>query len=317
MLGILNAILASLPLGIIWSLTTIGVFITFRVLEVSDLTVDGTLTLGAASSSVLIAGGMNPYLSIPVAFACGVLAGLCTALLHTRLKIPPLLSGILTMTALYSVNLRVMGKANVSINKMETIFTRFTGVTGIPRRIGLPYGIYLSNVDVLIVGSALVLLFAVGLYWFFGTEIGYGLRATGNNPQMIRAQGVNTDTSKLVGLMLSNGLVAISGSLLAQSQRFAEVSMGTGTIVIGLASVIIGEVLFSTRCFKHYLISIILGSVIYRMVISIVLELGMDPNDLKLLTASIIAVALALPLIKNGFQSLSHGMKRRNDNAQS
>ena len=317
MVGILNAIISSLPLGIMWSLTTIGVFITFRVLEVSDLTVDGTLTLGAASSAVLIAGGMNPYLSILIAFACGLVAGFCTALLHTRLKIPPLLSGILTMTALYSINLRVMGKANVSINKMQTIFTHFTDTTGIPRRIGLPYGIFLSNVDVLIVGSMLVLLFAIGLYWFFGTEIGYALRATGNNPQMIRAQGVNTDTAKLMGLMLSNGLVAISGSLLAQSQRFAEVSMGTGTIVIGLASVIIGEVLFSTRCFKHYLISIILGSVIYRMVISIVLELGMNPNDLKLLTASIIAVALALPLMKNGFQSLSHGMKRRNDNAQS
>jgi len=315
MVGMLNAVISSFPLGIMWSLTTIGVFITFRVLEVSDLTVDGTLTLGAASSAVLIAGGMNPYLAILIAFFCGLLAGLCTALLHTRLKIPPLLSGILTMTALYSINLRVMGKANVSINKMETIFTQFTDITGIPRRIALPNGVFLSNVDVLIVGSVLVLIFAVGLYWFFGTEIGYGLRATGSNPQMIRAQGVNTDTSKLIGLMLSNGLVAISGSLLAQSQRYAEVSMGTGTIVIGLASVIIGEVLFSTRSFKHYLISIILGSVIYRMVISIVLELGMNPNDLKLLTAAIIAIALALPLMKNGFQSISHGMKRRNINA--
>ena len=317
MVGILNAVLSSLPLGIMWSLTTIGVFITFRVLEVSDLTVDGTLTLGAASSAVLITMGMNPYLSILIAFGCGLLAGFITAMLHTRLKIPPLLSGILTMTALYSINLRVMGKANVSINKMETIFTQFTDLTGIPRRVALPEGIFLSNVDVLIVGSVLVILVALGLYWFFGTEIGYALRATGNNPQMIRAQGVNTDTSKLIGLMLSNGLVAISGALLAQSQRFAEVSMGTGTIVIGLASVIIGEVLFSTRCFKHYLISIILGSIIYRMVISIVLELGMNPNDLKLLTASIIAVALALPLIKNGLNSVSHGMKRRNDNAQS
>jgi len=317
MVGILNAVISSLSLGIMWALTTIGVFITFRVLEVSDLTVDGTLTLGAASSAIFIAGGMNPYLSILAAFSFGLVAGLCTALLHTRLKIPPLLSGILTMTALYSINLRVMGKANVSINKMETIFTHFTNTTGIPRRIGLPYGIFLSNVDVLIVGSVLVILFAFGLYWFFGTEIGYALRATGNNPQMIRAQGVNTDTAKLMGLMLSNSLVAISGALLAQSQRFAEVSMGTGTIVIGLASVIIGEVLFSTRSFKHYLISIILGSVMYRMVISIVLELGMNPNDLKLLTASIIAVALALPLIKNGLRGVLHGMKRRYGNAKS
>jgi putative ABC transport system permease protein len=281
-----------------WSLTTIGVFITFRVLEVSDLTVDGTLTMGAAVSAVLIAGGMNPYLSVCVAFLAGLGAGLCSGLLHTKLKIPPLLAGILTMTALYSINLRIMGKANVSINRMGTIFSLFGKVTNIPTRIELQSGVNLSNFDVLILSTIFVVVIAFVLYWFFGTEIGYAIRATGNNQQMIRAQGVNTNTTKIIGLMIANGLVAISGALLTQSQKFAEVTMGTGTIVIGLASVIIGEVLFGTRSFKNSLISIILGSLIYRSVISIVLEMGMNPNDLKLLTSVLIALALSMPLFK-------------------
>jgi putative ABC transport system permease protein len=194
-----------------------------------------------------------------------------------------------------------MGRATVSINNKQTIFTAFREFFKIPPRIEIFNGVFLSSVDVLIVSALFVVIIAVVLYCFFGTELGYAIRATGNNQQMIRAQGVNTDTMKIIGLMLANGLVAVSGALLTQSQKFAEVTMGTGTIVIGLASVIIGEVLFGTRSFKNCLISIILGSLVYRMVISIVLELGMNPNDLKLLTASIIAVALALPLFKNGF----------------
>ena len=311
MVGMLNAMISSLPLGIMWALTTIGVFITFRVLEVSDLTVDGTLGLGAAVSAVLIAAGWNPFLSILIAFIAGLAAGLVSALLHTKLKIPPLLAGILTMTALYSITLRVMGKANVSINKQETIYTLFSKFFNIPDRIQLPGGITLSNLSVLVVATLFVIVITVILYLFFGTEFGYAIRATGNNPQMIRAQGVNTNTTTIVGLMLSNGLVAISGALLTQSQKFAEVTMGTGTIVVGLASVIIGEVLFGVRSFKNCLISIILGSLVYRMVISIVLELGMNPNDLKLLTACIIAVALSLPLIKNGFNAQKKRFARK------
>jgi len=281
-----------------WALTTIGVFITFRVLDFPDLTVDGTLALGAAMSATLIAMGYNPFIAILMAFISGMLAGLITAFLHTKLKIPPLLAGILTMTALYSINLKVMGRANVSINNKDTIYTYFSDMFHMPSRIELFNGIYLSNVDVLIVAAIFVLILTIILYWFFGTEIGYAVRATGNNPQMIRAQGVNTNTTKLIGLVISNGLVAISGALLAQSQKFADVTMGTGTIVVGLASVIIGEVLFGNPNFKRYLVSIILGSIVYRMVISIVLEFGMDPNDLKLFTAIIIALALALPLLK-------------------
>jgi putative ABC transport system permease protein len=315
MIEILNAVLSSLPLGLMWAITTVGVYITFRVLDVADLTVDGTLGLGAAVSAVLIMRGFDPFLSVLIAFFFCLFAGLCSALLHTKLKIPALLAGILTMTALYSIVLRVMGRANVSINNKETIFTTFRGFFKIPSRIEIFNDIFLSNVDVLIVGTLFVIIIAIILYYFFGTELGSAIRATGNNPQMIRAQGVNTDTTKIIGLMLSNGLVAISGSLLTQSQKFAEVTMGTGTIVIGLASVIIGEVLFGVRSFKNCLISIILGSLVYRMVISIVLELGMNPNDLKLLTASIIAVALALPLIKGGILQQKKRLVRKEGSA--
>lgn len=299
MADIINAIFSSLPLGVMWAVATIGVFVTFRVLDVPDLTVDGTLTLGAAVSASLIAAAVNPFISIAAALLAGLAAGLCTSLLHTKLQIPPLLAGILTMTALYSINLRVMGKANISINNQPTIYSPYSDVFGLPARLELAGGISIGNLDVLAAATVLLLAITLFLYFFFGTEIGYGLRATGSNPQMIRAQGVNTNTSKIAVIMLSNGLVAVSGALLAQSQKFAEITMGTGCIVIGLASVIIGEVLFGTRSFKNYLISIILGSIVYRMVISIVLELGMNPNDLKLLTALIIALALSLPLIKN------------------
>jgi len=315
MIGILNAVLASLPLGLMWAITTVGVYITFRVLEIADLSVDGTLGLGAAVSAVLIMQGFDPFLSIAIAFMAGLMAGLCSALLHTKLKIPALLAGILTMTALYSIVLRVMGRANVSINNKETIFTTFRSITKIPPRIEIFDGVFLSNVDVLITSALFVIIIAVVLYYFFGTELGYAIRATGNNPQMIRAQGVNTDTAKIIGLMLSNGLVATSGALLTQSQKFAEVTMGAGTIVIGLASVIIGEVLFGVRSFKNCLISIILGSLVYRMVISIVLELGMNPNDLKLLTASIIAVALSLPLLKSGLLRQKKRLARKEGGA--
>ena len=302
--GMANGILGSLSLGLIWSFLAIGVFITFRVLDFADLSVDGTLALGAAVFAYLVTTNHDPFLSILLAFCAGLLGGLVTALLHTLLKIPPLLSGILTMTALYSVTLRVLNGANLSIHGQETILTFFRRVTHIPQSIQLSDDINFGNFDALVLTVILVVVIAVILYIFFGTEIGYALRATGSNPQMIRAQGVNTNTMKIIGLMLSNGLAAFSGALLVQNQGFATVTMGAGSIVIGLASVIIGEVLFGTRSFKNSLISIILGSVIYRVVIAVVLELGMEPNDTKLLTAAIIALALALPLVKNGLLKL-------------
>ena len=217
-----------------------------------------------------------------------MLAGVATGFLHTKLKIPALLAGILTMIALYSVNLRVMGKANLSLLRIDTIFTEMQDLTG------------LDNVyTVLAVGAVSALICVIFIYWFFGTEIGAAIRATGYNQQMIRAQGVDTRITIILGLLISNALVALSGALIAQNNGFADVGMGTGTIVIGLASVIIGEVLFGTRSFKNCLISVVLGSVVYRIVIAAVLQMGMPPNDLKLFTALLVAFALSLPLVKD------------------
>ena len=225
-----------------------------------------------------------------IALIAGCIGGTVTALLTTKLKIPALLSGILTMIGLYSVNLMIMGKANVPLLRAETVFTLTEDLFGVS-----------SVVATLIVGLIATTVVGVIMYWFFGTVLGTAIRATGCNPQMARAQGINTNVMVILGLLISNGLVALSGALVAQSNGFADVGMGTGTIVIGLASVINGEVLFGTRSFKNWLISVVLGSVVYRAVIAIVLELGMPPNDLKLFTAVLVAIALSLPLIKNKF----------------
>ena len=214
-----------------------------------------------------------------------------TGLLTTRLKIPALLAGILTMIGLYSINLHVMGKANVALLRVETVFT-------LAEDFGLTPAMAL-----LVVGAAAVLVVGLVIYWFFGTELGTAIRATGSNAEMARAQGVNTSRMVVLGLLISNALVALSGALVAQANGFADVGMGTGTIVIGLASVIIGEVLFGTRSFKNCLISVILGSIVYRLVIAVVLALGMPPNDLKLFTAILVAAALAMPLMREKIRS--------------
>ena len=295
----MELIVSTLAVGLLWSLLALGVFISFRVLDIADLSVEGTFPLGAAVAAVCIAGGMNPLLAILWASLAGMIAGMATGLLHTKLKIPALLAGILTMIALYSVNLRVMGKANVSILNAETVYTYFMG-----------FG--LSKVmATLVVGLIVALLTVVIAYLFFGTELGTAIRATGNNPQMIRAQGVNTDVTIILGLVISNGLVAITGALIAQANAFADVGMGIGTIVIGLASVIIGEVLFGTRSFGNWLISVVLGSVVYRAVIAIVLRMGMDSNDLKLFTAIIVAIALSMPLLQSKWRALRLHKGRR------
>jgi len=261
----LDLVVGTITTGLLWSLLAVGVFITFRVLDVADLTVEGTFPMGAAISAILITSGMNPILSILIAGIGGMAAGAVTGWIHTKLKIPALLAGILTMIALYSINLHIMGKANVSLLRMDTIYT--------------------------IIGSVLQ-------FWFFGTEIGTALRATGVNPQMIRAQGVNTDNMIVLGLLISNGFVGMSGALIGQFQGFADVGMGIGTIVIGLASVIIGEVVFGTKSFVRSLIAVVLGSIVYRIVIAAVLYMGMPPNDLKLFTAILVAIALSLPTLK-------------------
>lgn len=291
-------LLGAVSLGILWSIMTIGVYITYRILDIADLSVEGTLPLGAAVACSMIVKGTNPYLASFCALLAGCLAGLCTGLLHTKLKIPALLSGILTMIALYSINLRIMKAPNLSILRMNTVFRPLT-------RAGMN-----SNVAIIIVGGVCALIMITILYWFFGTELGSAIRATGNNQKMVRAQGINTDTMKILGLVISNGLVGLSGALIAQSQNFADVQMGTGSIVIGLASLIIGEVLFGGKGFYRRLVALILGSVVYRLIIALVLELGMNPNDLKLFTAITVALALWLPQGKEYLRTIKKSMAK-------
>ena len=286
----LDLVLSTVSQGLLWAIMALGVFLTFRVLDIADLSVEGPSPLGAAVAATLIDAGHSVWFAMLIALIAGCIGGTVTALLTTKLKIPALLSGILTMIGLYSVNLMIMGKANVPLLRAETVFTLTEDLFGVS-----------SVVATLIVGLIATTVVGVIMYWFFGTVLGTAIRATGCNPQMARAQGINTNVMVILGLLISNGLVALSGALVAQSNGFADVGMGTGTIVIGLASVIIGEVLFGTRSFKNWLISVVLGSVVYRAVIAIVLELGMPPNDLKLFTAVLVAIALSLPLIKNKF----------------
>ena len=280
--------------GLEWSVMAIGVFLTFRILDVADLSVEGTFPLGAAVAATSIAEGLGIIPGYLLAFLAGGVAGGVTGLLTTKLRIPALLSGILTMIGLYSVNLHVMGKANVGLLQDETVFTIVEKLA--------PVGVAGSA---LIVGFILAFIVASIIYWFFGTEIGTAVRATGFNPQMARAQGINTDAMVVLGLVVSNALVAVSGATVAQANGFADVGMGTGTIVIGLASVIIDEVLFSPKSFKTSLIAVVLGSIVYRIVIALVLEMGMPPNDLKLFTAVLVAIALSLPLLKTKLSARS------------
>lgn len=284
----LDLLVPTVAQGLLWAVMALGVYVTFRVLDIADLTVEGSFPLGAAAAASLLAAGYGPLAAVAAAAVAGMLAGVITGILHTKMKIPALLAGILTMIALYSVNLRIMGKANLSLLGVDTTFSLARDILGLS-----------SAETTFVVGLAVTVLIGLFLYWFFGTEIGAAIRATGFNQQMIRAQGVDTNVTIILGLLLSNALVAISGALVAQSNGFADVGMGTGTIVIGLASVIIGEVLFGTRSFKNCMISVILGSIVYRIVIALVLQMGMPPNDLKLFTSVLVAFALSMPLLKN------------------
>ncbi|MCQ2380732.1 MAG: ABC transporter permease [Acidaminococcaceae bacterium] len=282
-----DLLLPTVAQGLLWAVMALGLYVTFRVLDIADLSVEGSFPLGGAVAAVMLLKGANPLTALLVAATAGLLAGVVTGFLHTKMKIPALLAGILTMIALYSVNLRIMGRANLSLLGVDHTFTIVKHFLG-----------WKSAPTTFVVGIIACLLVAGLMYWFFGTEIGTAIRATGFNQQMIRAQGVNTDITIVLGLALSNALVAVSGALVAQSNGFADVGMGVGIIVIGLASVIIGEVLFGTRSFKNCLISVVLGSIVYRIVVAVVLAMGMPPNDLKMFTSILVAVALALPLIK-------------------
>ena len=295
---ILLAIQGAISQGVLWGLMTLGVYITFKILDFPDMTVDGSFALGGAVSAMMIIKGVNPWVALIPAMLAGIIAGAVTGILHTKIKIPGILAGILSMIALYSINVRIMGQANTSLLGEATILTTLGNVfNGSTNNLALIIGIIVSVIVISI------------LYWFFGTEVGSTIRATGNNEFMVRALGANTDTMKIIGLMLSNALVALSGAFVAQTQGYADVGMGQGTIVIGLASIIIGEVIFGNRFnFAYKLVSVIGGSIIYRIIIAVVLQLGMESTDLKLLTAVIVAIALAIPVIK---QNLAQKAKRR------
>ena len=292
-MSLMTALPGAAAQGLIWGIMALGVYITFRILDIADLTVDGTLCTGGAVCIMMMLSGHNVWVSMLAATGAGLLAGLATGIFHTFMGIPAILAGILTQLSLYSVNLKIMGKANQAIN-----VDKFNLLVSL-RRVK---GVVLTQNTLFIVAIMIVILIAV-LYWFFGTELGCSLRATGCNPSMSRAQGINTDRNKVLGLMLSNGLVALSGALLTQYQGFADINMGRGSIVIGLAAVIIGEAIFS-RIFRNFalkLLSVVFGSILYYLVLQIVIWMGIDTDLLKMLSALVVALFLAFPYWKGKY----------------
>jgi len=275
----------ALEQGLLYGVMVLGVYITFRVLDFPDLTVDGSFTLGGAIAARIIVEGMDPWLGTALALVFGLGAGLVTGILHTRLRIAPLLAGILMMIGLYSINLRVMGgKAMLSLLRLDTIYTDVAKVAP-------------SDWAVLSLGLMVAAAAAYLLYVFLQTEMGLALRATGDNEQMSRSMGVNTDSSKVLGLALGNGLVALSGAMVAQYQAYSDVGMGIGMIVVGLASVIMGEVVFGNRTLARTLAAVLIGSIVYREVIAAVMRMGLPTSDLKLFSALLVIAAMASPMI--------------------
>lgn len=294
-MNLINALPGAVAQGLIWGIMAIGVYITFRILDIADLTVDGTLCTGGAVCIMMMQSGQNVWISMVIALIAGMLAGMATGLLHTFMGIPAILAGILTQLGLYSINLKIMGKANQAINVDKyDLLVSLRYIKGVP---------FYKN-TILIVALMIVVLIFI-LYWFFGTELGCSLRATGCNDKMARAQGINTDFNRVLGLMLSNGLVALSGALLSQYQGFADINMGRGAIVIGLAAVIIGEAIFGKifRNFGFQLLAVAFGSIIYYFVLQIVIWMGIDTDLLKLLSAVVVAIFLAIPTWKSRYFS--------------
>ncbi len=299
---------AAVAQGIIWGLMALGVFITFRLLDIPDMTVDGSFATGGAVTVMLLLAGMPAWAALLIAIVVGVLTGLCTGFLHTKLGIPAILAGILTQFALYSINLRIMTKANqtASVQKFGMFWENGNGF--LVSSLHIPQAI--------LVGLVLTAIIVALSYWYFGTEQGSALRATGNNPAMSRAQGIHIGTMKVIGLGISNGIVALAGGLMTQFQGTADVSMGRGAIVIGLAAIVIGEILcdaiFSKGCnFAVKLCFIIFGGVVYYAVMVVILWLKLDPNDLKLFTAIIVAAFLAIPQLKAQSKSSFSRSKKR------
>ena len=292
-MALFNALPGACAQGLIWGIMAIGVYITYKILDVADLTVDGTMCTGGAVCVMMMLNGYSIWISLLCAFIAGMLAGLITGIFHTFMGIPAILAGILTQLALYSINLRILGSANqaISVRKYNLLISLMY----------IPRAIWISAVFVV----ALIVI----LYWFFGTELGSSLRATGCNQHMARAQGINTNFNKVLGLMLSNGIVALASALYSQYQGFADINMGRGAIVIGLAAVIIGDVVFGKifRNFGFKLLGVALGAVMYYLVIQVALWLGLNTDDLKLLTALVVGVFLSVPYIKGRYFTKTRG----------
>lgn len=301
----MSLLIGSFTIGLILALLALGIFISFRIFNFPDITAEGSFTFGAATGAALIVAGVNPLLASMIAFFAGMAAGTLTGIIHTQFKINPLLAGILVMTALYSINLHVMGRSNIPMLNETTIFTwveqfseKFSGVGTRTSVLGWQVAVK----DLWLLGFCLVgiTLFGLLLWWFFKTNIGTAMRATGDNDQMIRALGVNTKTMIVLGVALSNGLIALSGALLAQYQGFADVQMGIGMMVWGLASVIIGEAIINDNSLGMVIFGAVLGSVLFRLLVAIALRWGLNPNDLKIITALFVFIALVLPgIMKN------------------
>jgi putative ABC transport system permease protein len=287
-------------IGLVLSLLALGIFISFKIFDFPDITVEGSFTFGASVGAALIASGMNPLLASLIAFLAGMVAGSMTGIIHTKFKINPLLAGILVMTALYSVNLHVMGRSNVPLLNNVTMFTWVDQICVALSGVGTQWNLFgwmvpAKDVWTLLICILFVAFFCMLLWWFFRTNIGSAMRATGGNDQMIRALGVNTNWMIVFGIALSNGVVAFSGALLAQYQGFADVQMGIGMMVWGLASVIIGEALINDRSLGLLIFGAVIGSVLFRILVAIALRWGLNPNDLKLITAVFVFIALILP----------------------
>jgi len=278
----------SLYEGLVYGFLALGVYLTFRVLAFPDLTVDGSFVLGAAVVAVLITNGVNPFLATLAALGAGLCAGLVTSLLNTKLRVPALLASILVMVSLYSINLRIMGRPNLPLLREVTIFSLTSQLPGLETRLVYQF----------VVAAVLAVIVFFILNWFLRTEIGLALRATGDNEQMVRGAGVDTDKTTILGVSIANGLVAFSGGVVAQAQGFVDVNMGIGMIVMGLASVIIGEALFRPKGVARFLLAVLGGAFVYRLVLSAALRLGMAPGDLKLITAVIVIIALAVPYLQ-------------------
>ena len=296
----MNLIVSTISQGFIWSIMAIGLFITFRILDFPDMTVEGSFPLGAVTTISLIQEGHSTLFALLMAFIFECLAGFATAFLYAKLNVPILLAGILTMTALYSINLRILGKANMSLTKSRNIFTEF-GLDKLP-----------TNFNGIILGIIIIALIIFLLIIFLNTEKGQAVIATGDNETMAASLGINTTVMKFIGLMVSNGIVALTGGLIAQQNGFADVNMGIGVIVIGLSAIIIGEVIYPDVPLSIRLITIVIGSIVYRLILMIVLQLGFNTNDLKLISAIILALCLALPTIREQFlKTMRNGVKTK------